>query len=117
MAMGVQRVLIVEPEQLLGAGLVRLLGGEPKLQVVGVSPAGEAGLLTEICQAQPDVVILDKASPLAASLKLPTLLGDYPQLKVILASAEDNVVGVYALRRVLVNHVADFIGIICGSWV
>ena len=102
-----QRVLIVENELLLGAGIEHLLAGEADLNVRGIARADEAVLLEEIKLSQPDVVILDEATCLTDPMKLLAHLQDHPRLRVIVVSANDNVVQIFDKQQVLVNQTSD----------
>jgi len=102
-----QRVLIVENESLLGAGIEHLLAHEPDLNVVGIARADEAVLLEEIKLSQPDIVILDRATCLTNAMKLLAHLQDCPKLRVIVVSANDNVVQIFDKQQVLVNQTTD----------
>ena len=84
------RVLIVENESLLGAGIERLLAGETGLNVGGVTPPNETALIDTIKHLQPDVIILDEASLLTTPVKVLIDLLDYPKLWVVTVSANDN---------------------------
>jgi len=102
-----QRILIVENESLLGAGIEHLLAGEADLNVVGIARADEAVLLEKIKLSQPDVVILDEATCLTNAMKLLAHLQDCPKLRVIVVSANDNVVQIFDKQQVLVNQTTD----------
>ena len=101
----IRRVLIVENELLLGAGIEHLLAGETDLDVMGITRVDEVKLLEEIRFSQPEVVILDRATCLINPTKLITRLPDYPCLRVIVISANDNLMQIFERQQVLVTHV------------
>jgi DNA-binding NarL/FixJ family response regulator len=108
----VRRVLIVENQTLLGAGVHNLVGDETGLEVRGVSPHDHTELIRDIQRFQPDIVILNKVSQLIAPLNLLAALENHTQLQLIVVSADDNRVCIYAKRQLLVKRAADFIDII-----
>ena len=55
-------VLVVDDQELVCAGLARILDGEPDLDVVGQAPDGERAL--SLCrELEPDVVLMDIRMP------------------------------------------------------
>lgn len=106
-AANIRRILIVENELLLGAGIEHLLAGEADLDVMGIAGVDEANLLNEIKRSQPDIVILDRATCLINPVKLLTQLQVYPHLRVIVISADDNIVQIFEKQEVLVTRIRD----------
>lgn len=102
-----QRVLIVENERLLGAAIEHLLTSEVDLKVMGLAQADEPVLLEEIKLSQPDVVIMDQTTFLTDPMKLLAHLRDFPRLRVIVVSANDNIVQIFDKQLVLVTQTAD----------
>ncbi len=98
------RVLITNNQSMMGAGLEHLLSGEQALDVFGVEAPSEEALLEKIRQIQPDVVILDAASPVTNVCRLLEALGDYGRLRVIKISAENNDLDVYDKKRIAVQN-------------
>jgi DNA-binding NarL/FixJ family response regulator len=108
----VRRVLIVENQTLLGAGVHSLLWEERGLEVYGISPHDQAELVQDIGRLQPDIVIMDKASHLMAPLNLLAALENHSRLQLIVVSADDNQVCLYDKRQVPVKQAADFLEVI-----
>jgi len=111
-ATNVRRILIVENQTLLGAGVHRLLRDETGLEVRGTSPLDQTELIQDIRRFQPDIVIMDKVSHLITPLNLLAALENHSQLQVIVVSADDNQVCVYDKRQLLVQQAADFLDMI-----
>ncbi len=109
------RVLIVENQLLLGAGVQSLLTGEADLEVIGISPVNQAELVQEIRRFRPDVVVIDKVTHLADANKLVAFLKTHPKLRVVVVSASDNMVCVYNKQQVLVSQATDLIHLIRDS--
>ena len=107
-----RRVLIVENQTLLGAGVHSLLGDETGLEIRGISPHDQTELIQDVRCFQPDIVIMDKVSHLIAPLNLMAALENHSQLQVIVVSADDNQVCIYDKRQLLVRQAADFLDMI-----
>lgn len=85
------RVLLTDSETQVRAALRRLLEQEPELRVVGEAAEAE-GLLTQMQETQPDLVLLDWELPgLKASALLSTLHNLYNPLKVIAVGGNKSV--------------------------
>lgn len=110
-----QRVLIVESELLLGAGVESILAGHTGLDVAGISPCDQAVLVEEIRVFRPDIVVMDVVTRFASATNLLALLEDCPKLRVLVMSVDDNRICVYDKREVLVTQVRDLLDIICES--
>jgi hypothetical protein len=111
---GVWRVLVVENQRLLGAGIEILLSREAGLQVIGVTPEDEVALRQAISRSQPDVVVLDGAT--TDSARLWALFQDYPELRVVVVSADDGLVRTYEKRQVIVTRAADLAVLVKVKW-
>ncbi len=111
-----QRVLIVEHNSLLGAGMESLLNNASDLYSAGVTPNSKDELIQSISEFQPDVVILDKTSSLINSVGLSVLLKNHPKLRVVAVSANDNLLHIYNKQQVLIMQAADLVNIIRYSY-
>jgi DNA-binding NarL/FixJ family response regulator len=106
------RVLIIENEQLLGAGVEKLLRRDSGFKVDGITVSDELELVAKVRQFEPDVVVLDEATMLTDPLRLLNLLGDFPKLRVIAVSADDDRVYIYNKRLVVAKRAADLADLI-----
>jgi DNA-binding NarL/FixJ family response regulator len=107
-----RRVLVVENQRLLGAGIEQLLRRETELEVIGVMPGDGETLLQAICRTRPDVVVLDEAT--TDLQRLSALLQDHPGLMVVLLSADDHLVRTYEARQVVVTQAVELTTLIKG---
>jgi chemotaxis response regulator CheB len=107
-----QRVLVVENESLLGAGIERLLTHEDCLNVCGISPRSVSQLLYEIERFRPDVIVLDAATELATSAELLTCLWDYPEMRVVAVRRDGALMSIYEKQEVAITQTADFVAVI-----
>jgi len=89
---GMTRIVVIDPQPAVRAGLAMMLRTEPGLVPVGVASSADDGL--ELVERQrPDVVLLD-ASSLALTRKLRAL--EHPPRVVLYAAVEDDALGVMA---------------------
>lgn len=96
------RILVVDDQPLVRAGLTMVLGGQPDLQVVGEAGDGEQAL-TQAAALRPHVVLMDIRMPrldgVAATARLTTSGADPTAPKVIVLTTfdlDDFVVGAVA---------------------
>jgi DNA-binding NarL/FixJ family response regulator len=84
------RVVLAEDHAMVRAGLQRLLGDLPGIEVVGVAPDGHEALRL-IEETQPDVVLMDITMPRLSGLAaLARVTADHPNVRVIMLSMHDN---------------------------
>ena len=105
-----RRVLVIENQRLLGAGIENLLRREADLQVIGLMLEDETALLHAIDCSGADVVVLDEAT--TDSAELFALLACHPKLRVLLVSADDGLVGTYETRQVMVTQATELVALI-----
>ncbi len=105
-----RRVLVIENQQLLGAGIENLLRREVDLNVLGITPKDEKTLLDTMHRYRPDVVVLDEASTDAT--RLSALLQDSPELLLVVVSADDHLVRLYESRNVTIVEAAELADLI-----
>jgi DNA-binding NarL/FixJ family response regulator len=108
----VQRVLVVENQSLLGAGVENLLSQETHLKVRGVSPRDEAELLGAIRLFQPDVIVLDGSLEPHISACLLDHVADYPKVRLVQISLEGTLVQVYERHQVPIMDATDFLRLV-----
>ena len=110
-----QRVLIIDNQLLVGGGIQSLLINEGDMEVTGFSPHLPEELDQTISRFQPDVVVLDEASRQAYLFKLLALLVEFPKLRIVLVSANDDLVRIYGKQEVQVAGISQLINIIRTS--
>ena len=108
------RVLVVENEQLLGAGLLNLLSNEADLDVIGISPHNELELVQEIRRLQPDIVFLNKDSGLTDAIDLLSFLENLSELRVVVVNASNYLARIYSKRETQLCRATDLFAIIRG---
>jgi DNA-binding NarL/FixJ family response regulator len=115
-AMTVPRVLVAENRSALGAGIQSLLAGRDDMEVVGIAPRDFAELTREIRRVRPDVVILEAGvMDVADAFNLVMFLRDYPRMRVMVVSADDDLVYIFDTDQMVVTRADDLINFIRGS--
>ncbi len=106
------RVLVIENETLLGAGIENLLTRQDGIELSGVSPVTDVDLIKKIERFQPHCIILHELSYPVNFNRLIAMLRVYPDLNVIVLSASENLIQVYTKRQALVTESTDLVDII-----
>ena len=104
-----KRVIVVESEKLLSAGVYSLLSVNGHLEVEGVI-LEEQNFLDAVKRFQPDVVIMDE-SILAQHIQgYMTFLKEFPRMRTIVLNLGTNSVQVCDQQLIHVEHFDDFLG-------
>ncbi len=98
------RILITDNQELLGAGLEKLLSNDKSLEVCGVPTQDETALIGEIWRLQPDTVILTIEAAVTSPARLLMLLQDYGRLRIILVSVDSNLLEIYDRQEVIAHN-------------
>lgn len=103
-----KKILVLESEKLLAAGILSLLAGHAELDVRSTT-IHSLFCVDEPDSQQPDVVILDEEL-LAANLSATIQLADrHPRLRLIVFRLTDNRVHVFDKQIVRVRQASDFL--------
>ncbi len=83
------RVVVVDDNELLRAGLLTVLGSDPEISVVGEASSGPAGVQVALAR-QPDLVLMDVEMPggdgITATRKI---VGEAPHIRVLILTMFD----------------------------
>ena len=110
------RVLIVDNQAIMGAGLEQLLSGSQVIEVSGITMQNERALVEMVWQVQPDTIILILESQCISPGRLFDLLQNYGRLRIILVSANSNVIEVFDRQQIMtIDHVALLDQLIVGQ--
>lgn len=104
------RVLVIGNQGILGAGIEKLLAGDQALEVIGVAGVNEQTLVQKIWQLQPDTIILTLEPEVISPSRLLELLQDYGRLRIILTSADSNVIDIYDRQQIVANNPSSLTG-------
>ena len=108
----VRRVLIVENDLLLGAGIERLLSKNANIELLGLASARDIDFAKHINQFKPDVIVLDEASYLASSIRPLTLLKNCPSLRVVMVNTNDTLVHIYDKQQIRVTQTTELVNVV-----
>ena len=105
--------IIWGPDDMLTQAMEFFLKAEETWQVIRISPDQSMDDLSEqIKRIQPDVIILHTGK-CASNTSLPIqLLQEYPNLRVITASLQDNQMQVYSKQSIRLRKASDLLSII-----
>ena len=108
----VKRVLIVENDLLLGAGIERLLSQNANIELLGLASARDIDFAKHINQFKPDVIVMDEASYLASSIRPLTLLKNCPSLRVVMVNTNDTLVHIYDKQQIRVTQMTELVNVV-----
>jgi DNA-binding NarL/FixJ family response regulator len=92
------RVVVVDDQEVVRAGIAALLGAQPDLEVVGEAGDGAAAL-AEVARTQPDVVVMDIRMPGLDGLAATRELTARPGPRVLVLTTFDADENVYRALR------------------
>jgi DNA-binding NarL/FixJ family response regulator len=95
------RVLIVDNQGIMAAGLKTLISGDVTLEVLRDAKADEQNLVQEIQRIKPDTIILILESQEINPGHLLDLLADFSRLRIIQISTDSNAIDVFDREHVI----------------
>ena len=110
-----RRILIIENQLLVGAGIHVLLAGEVDMEVIGISAPNSEELAQAINNSEPDVIVLDELSHLTCLSRLFSFLNDLPKLRIVVVGAQGNRVRIYNKQEVLITCASQLANIVRAS--
>ncbi len=106
-------VLAIRPDSLLNRALAGiLLTSKDNLRVINSHADDLPGLLSEVDELKPDVVLLGESLPLAAKDILGHLLMNSPEMRVIVVSEDTNWLHVFDKQEMLMTRQSDLLELI-----
>jgi chemotaxis response regulator CheB len=113
-AMSLTRILVFGNGLLLDAGIVTLLSREPDLEIAYTESDDTVALLEQIETIRPNAVVLDELTYRADRTKLLTFFENCPEIRVVMASADSNLLWIYQGQQVAIRQATDFVNIVRG---
>ena len=104
-----KRVLVIQSEHLLGAGIHHLLNREMDLHVFNATCDNPGTLLAQIKDIQPAVLVVDENAHLTDHPTFFSLLSGYPDLRVILIDERNNRMQIFKTKEVVIEHSTDLL--------
>lgn len=102
-----KKILVLESEKLLSAGILSILRSLSKFDVAHTTAVSLSSLAP--CNIQPDIVILDEEILATNLLALVELTRCHPELRLIVLSLNGNEVDVFDKHTIQVHKVSDFV--------
>lgn len=103
-----RKILILEGESLLGAGLYRLLSELKDIEVITTEIANLEKLVQIFDAIHPHVLILDEANIIEVSSALLPSFRKNLISRIILINLDDNVIQVWDRQGILITKIDDF---------
>ena len=110
-----QRVLIIDNDTLLEAGIRSLLEREADLEISTTHASDEAELAAQIQRVRPDVVILEEASNCVPTARLLASLRKFGSVRVVEVSSEHNLMRTYDKNQIWLAKAVDLLCVIRGG--
>ena len=108
-----RKAVIWAPDDLLAQAMEFFLKAEESWQVIRISAdQSTEDLFVQIKRIQPDVIILHTGKCAGNSSLAAQLLQEYPNLRVVTTSLEDNQMQVYSKYSIRVRNASDLLSII-----
>ena len=107
--MPLKKILILESDLLLNAGVKNLLAGREDLSIHGAICGDLKELNAVIDQFQPDIIISAENNASVNSNEITNFLKVLPKVKTILINLEDNQVEIFDKRELSVKQLSDFL--------
>jgi len=106
-------VILFGREDLLARAIEIFLSNKKEWEVIRISDKhSEKVLIREVDKANPDVVILCQGDSIGQNDLPWRLMQSHPEIKVITIGLENNVMGIYNKKMVLVREVPDLLTVI-----
>lgn len=106
-----RKVLVLENEFLLNAGLRSLLSKEEDLEVMAAKFTGQTEIFQIIDTFQPDVVVMEEELVENGGMLVTSMKG-HPNLKAIVVHWENNQIEIYESQKVVIRELQDFLSVI-----
>lgn len=107
-----KKVLILENDLLMSAGLENILLGREDLEVYGVKYSNMGELGEAIQRIQPDIIIVSKASVSNNSGGVLDIMAMRPGVKTILINLEVNQIEILDNKHIRIKDLGDFLSAI-----
>lgn len=102
-----KRVVVIQSQHLLAAGILSLLNGEMDLHVFDATSSDEINLLEEIKKVSPAVLVMVNSSKFIDYVSLFSFLDNCPGLRVIVIDERKNRMHIYERHALEVRRSLD----------
>lgn len=104
-----KRVVVLESDQVLAAGVQSFLATQDNLDVFGIEENDEDAVFQAITELKPDVIILDKLIQVTDLNALMSYLKDFPKVRAIIVNGSDNQIQVCERQQIQVHQISDIL--------
>ena len=104
-----KRILVIQSQCLLAAGIFSLLSRELDLHVFEASVGDEMTLLEVLQKIKPTVMVLEASSPFCAQSSLLSPFQHCSDLRVIVVDERRNRMHIYEKRELEIGRAADLV--------
>ena len=109
------KILILESDLLLSAGVKNLLVGLSKVQIQEVKYSNMEELSKAINNFQPDIILIDKTNMPVNAEKILNFLQEKSKVKIIFINPENNQIETYDKHQISVTELSDFLAMLYGG--
>lgn len=110
-----KRILMVNSELLLSAGVESLLSNEIDFGLKRIILDHEIDLGDELNRYQPDTIIMDESIMMTDPSALMGLLNNRPEMRVIVLQVRENQLQIYKRQDVPISCVEDLVTVVRGG--
>ena len=107
-----KRIVVLESDFLLSAGVQSFLSSHENLDVIGIDTKDPEEIYREIMHIRPEVIILDERNRLISPNDLCERLKDLPSFRTVLMNNSDNQVQVFERNQVSIQKLGDFLAVL-----
>jgi DNA-binding NarL/FixJ family response regulator len=107
-----RRILLVQSDTVLAAGVESLLRKEPGFCIRTCAVSDESLLESEIRHLHPDVVLMDNSLRLDNQSMWVAIFKDFPMLQILVLDVSSDQLQIYQKKDVILTSVSELIDII-----
>ena len=108
----VKRIVVLESDHLINAGVLSFLASQDCFDVIGMEGSDPEQIYRAIENIRPDVVIIDQNSLIISVSKLLAHFEQVPHIRTIVLNMSDNQIQVCDKRLVQIQQLSDFIAVL-----
>jgi DNA-binding NarL/FixJ family response regulator len=107
-----KRIILLESNQLLNAGVKSVLTSHGYTQVIGVPAKNMESILREIEDFEPNVIIMDENSWEVNLSQLAPYLTNNSTIRTVVVNLQDNHISIHDKRNIQIHQTIDFIDVL-----
>jgi DNA-binding NarL/FixJ family response regulator len=107
-----KRIVLLESDCLLYAGMKSFLTDQEHLDVIGINIKDPEGIYQAILKIQPDVIILNQNDQQTNLTELMDWLRNLPSVRTIAVNVTDNQIQIWEQKQILIQELGDFLDVL-----